>query len=164
MVKALVAYASKYGATAEIAQTIAATLTDRDFEVDLSPAEAVRSVEGYDVVVIGSGVYAGNWLSGASDFIKHFADVLADKAVYIFSSGPTGEGDPVTLLNGWIFPESLQEVANRIHPRDITLFHGKIDLDKLNWGERLIIRAVRGATGDARDWTMIRAWAEKITA
>lgn len=42
------------------------------------------------------------------------------------------------------------------------LFHGKIDINKLNFGEKLMIRAIGAPTGDFRDWEAIIAWAEGI--
>jgi menaquinone-dependent protoporphyrinogen oxidase len=42
------------------------------------------------------------------------------------------------------------------------LFHGKIDINKLNFGEKLMIRAIGAPTGDVRDWDAITAWAEGV--
>lgn len=163
MKKILVTYASKYGSTAEIAATIGNTLSEQGFEVKVAPVDAIRDLSAYDAVVVGSAVYAGNWLANAADFLEHFADVLAQKPVWLFSSGPTGEGDASELLGDWTFPGTLQPVADKIKPRDVALFHGKIDPERLHWGERLLVRAMRGATGDFRNWDTIREWAMSIT-
>jgi menaquinone-dependent protoporphyrinogen oxidase len=61
----LVAYASKYGATAEIAQKIGDVLREAGLPVSVLSAENVRDVSSYDAVVLGSTVYAGNWLKEA---------------------------------------------------------------------------------------------------
>jgi menaquinone-dependent protoporphyrinogen oxidase len=47
-------------------------------------------------------------------------------------------------------------------PREIAFFGGKIDLDKLHLGEKLIIKAVRAQAGDFRDWNAVEAWAREI--
>jgi menaquinone-dependent protoporphyrinogen oxidase len=65
-------------------------------------------------------------------------------------------------MHGWRFPEAQQTTINRIHPRDITLFHGNIDMHKLHLGDKLIIKAVRAKVGDFRDWVAIQRWAEGI--
>jgi menaquinone-dependent protoporphyrinogen oxidase len=57
--KVLVAYASKYGATAGIAEAIAATLRQEGLEADARPAQEVRDLGGYRAVVLGSPVYMG---------------------------------------------------------------------------------------------------------
>lgn len=164
MTKVLVTYASKYGATAEIAEKIGEVLRQHALEVSVVPAGDVRDLHAYDAVVLGSGVYAGNWLKDAVTLLEKNEGVLATKPVWLFSSGPTGEGDPVALMKGWRFPEAQKAVAERINPRDIALFHGSIDMTKLHFGERLLIRALRANVGDFRDWEMIGAWAEQIAA
>jgi menaquinone-dependent protoporphyrinogen oxidase len=113
-------------------------------------------------VVVGSGVYAGNWLKGAATFLTRHEAELTGRPVWLFSDGPTGEGDPVALMKGWRFPQSLQPVADRIRPRDIVLFHGALDPAKLNWAERLILRAIKAPVGDYRDWPAIEAWAGEV--
>ena len=161
-IKILVAYASKYGSTAEIAQAIGETLRGLDFEVDVQQAYEVSSLLPYGAVVLGSAVYAGMWRKDAVAVLEENQDALASKPVWLFSSGPTGEGDPVELLDGWTLPDGQREIADRISPQDIAVFHGHIDPDKLNFGERLIIKAVKGQAGDFRDWDAIRAWAQQI--
>jgi hypothetical protein len=42
------------------------------------------------------------------------AEVLAGMPVWLFSSEPTGEGDPLELLQGWKLPEELLPVVERI--------------------------------------------------
>lgn len=88
---------------------------------------------------------------------------LAARDVWLFSSGPTGEGDPVENLQGWRLPESLQPVAERIQPHEIAVFHGSLALDDLNFLEKWAIKNVKAPVGDFRDWEMITAWAQSIT-
>ncbi|MEW5958233.1 MAG: flavodoxin domain-containing protein [Chloroflexota bacterium] len=160
--KLLVAYASKYGSTAEIANIIGKELRKRNYEVEVKPAEAVDSLDGYDGFVIGSGLYAGGWIKSAADFLRANQDRLAAHPVWLFSSGPTGEGDPNAILDGWTFPDDLESVREAIQPRDVILFHGNIDPNKLNFAERMIIKSVKATVGDFRDWLVIRGWARSI--
>lgn len=158
----LVAYATKYGATAEIAETIGQTLTESGQTVDVLPADRVHDLSSYSAVVLGSAVYAGNWRKEAEAFLEEHESALSTRPTWLFSSGPTGEGDPVELMHGWRFPEALLPAVNRIVPRDIAFFHGKIDIDRLNLGERLMVRAIGARVGDYRDWELITAWASDI--
>jgi menaquinone-dependent protoporphyrinogen oxidase len=160
--KVLVVYATKYGATAEIAKRIGQTLSKKGLAVDVQPADQVSDLAAYQAVVLGSAVYAGNWRKEAASFLEANQQALAERPVWLFSSGPTGEGDPVKLMKGWRFPEALQPVADRIQPRDIAFFSGEIDLDKLNLPEKLIVKGLKAPTGDYRDWEEIEAWAESI--
>lgn len=160
--KVLVAYASKYGSTAEIAERVGDVLRRAGADVTVAPADQVADVTSYGAVILGSGVYAGHWLKEAVAFLEHNEAALAARPVWLFSSGPTGEGDPVEIMGGWRFPQGQQAVADRIGPRDIALFHGNIDVDALHLGDRLIIKAVKAKGGDFRDWMAIAAWASKI--
>lgn len=165
MVKVLVAYASKHNSTAEIADTIGAVLQQTgDFEVDIRSAETIDDITPYEIIVLGSAIYAGQWQPAAARFLKDYESQLAQRQVWLFSSGPTGEGDPTELLKGWEMPQALEPVVQRIQPQGVALFHGKLDPATLNYFERLLVRGVKAPTGDFRDWDMIRDWAAGIAA
>ncbi len=160
--KILVAYGSKYGATAEIAQKIGEVLKQEGIQVDITPAERVTNISQYKAVVLGSAVYIGKWMGEAADLLRKNERTLSERPVWLFSSGPTGEGDPIQLMKGWTFPENLKPFAGRIHPREIVIFHGMINLSKMNFFERFIIKRIKAQVGDFRNWDMITAWAKKI--
>jgi menaquinone-dependent protoporphyrinogen oxidase len=158
----LVAYASKYGATAEIARRIGDTLAEEGVQVKVLPAEKAPDLAQFGAVVLGSAVYAGQWRKEAADFLQANEATLKEMPVWLFSSGPTGEGDPVEAMKGWRFPETLQPLADRIGPRKIAFFMGELDMEKLNLAEKLIVKAMKAPTGDFRDWESISAWAKGI--
>lgn len=158
----LVAYASKYGATAEIAEKIGQTLREAGLPTDVRPVKDVTDLAPYRAVVLGSAIYVGRWRKEASGFLQAQEHMLAQMPVWLFSSGPTGEGEPVQLLQGWRFPGQLQPVADRIRPRDIAVFHGVVDPQKLNPIERWMLNNVNSPIGDFRDWEAITAWAVGI--
>lgn len=160
--KVLVAYASKYGATAQIAEVIALRLARSGFDAEARDVKEVTSLSGYKAVILGSGVYAGMWLKEAAGFLKAHEAELAKMPVWFFSDGPTGTGNPEELMKGWRFPEDLKPVAERIKPRDMVFFHGVIDISKLKFAEKLIVRALKAPVGDFRDWDMIHAWVNGI--
>lgn len=160
----LLAYASRSGSTAEIADKIAEVLRMKGIPVDLVPVSQVKELEGYEVVILGSAVYYGRWRKDAVKFLAAQAEVLKDKKVWFFSSGPAGEGDPVELLDGWTFPPLQQEIADRIQPRGTAVFHGVMDESKLNFFERWLLKRMEAPMGDFRDWDLITNWAESIAA
>jgi menaquinone-dependent protoporphyrinogen oxidase len=160
--KVLVAYATKYGATAGIAEKIGEVLAQAGVSVDVLPVNRVKDLDSYGAVVLGSAVYIGRWRKEASRFLKANAKQLSDRPLWIFSSGPTGKGDPVELTNGWRFPKALQPLLDTIHPREVVVFHGGIDTSKMKPLEKWMIDKVGGATEDSRDWESIASWAKVI--
>jgi menaquinone-dependent protoporphyrinogen oxidase len=162
MEKVLVAYGTKYGATAEIAEKIGQVLGQEGLVAEVLPADRVGDLAPYQAVVLGSAVYIGQWRKEAATFLEANAKQLAELPVWLFSSGPTGEGDPVLLGKGWAFPEGLQSVADSIQPRDTAVFSGVMDLDKASFFEKLIVKLIKAPVGDFRDWDAIIAWAQAI--
>ena len=158
----LIAYASKHGATAEIARKIGDILTTAGLKADVLPVERVTDLTPFDAVVLGSAVYAGSWCKEAVNFLEDYKGLLSKIPVWLFSSGPLGESDPVTFIKGWHFPNAQLPIANRIHARDIALFNGAVDMEKLNFLEKQIIKEFNSGTGDFRDWDAITNWAVSI--
>ena len=159
----LVTYASKYGATEEIAKKIGEVLRQAGLQADVLPVDGIRDLNPYKAVILGSAIYVGKWHKGAVKFLQANEKILADRTVWLFSSGPTGEGDPVELVEGLRLPAALQPVADRIQPRDIAVFHGYINPDKINFIEKWAIKSlVKKPFGDFRDWDAIVTWTNTI--
>ena len=158
----LVAYATKYSATAEIAEKIGQVLGRAGLSTDVMPAKEVSYLTPYRAVVLGSAVYIGKWRKEAVKFLQDNENMLAERLVWLFSSGPSGEGDAVELLQGWRFPAKQQPVADRIQAQDIAVFHGAVDTEKLSFIEKSMINSVKAPVGDFRDWDAITAWATTI--
>jgi len=162
--KILVAYASKYGATKEIAEKIGVVLKEAGLAVDVLPADKVSDLAAYRTVVLGSAVYIGGWRKPAAKFLRANEKALSEKKVWLFSSGPTGKGDPVELVKGWHFPKGLQHIADRIKPVDTALFQGAAFPEKLSAIGRWMMKKVKAPLGDFRDWNAITVWAGTIAA
>ncbi len=162
--RVLIAYATKHGATAEIAGKIGQVLCEAGYKADVLPADRAGDLTPYIAVILGSAVYIGGWRKEAARFLKANETALAGMPVWLFSSGPTGEGDPVALMKGWRFPAKLQAIADRIAPRGIAVFHGAVNVGLLGSIERWMIRKVKAPVGDFRDWDAVTAWASDIAA
>ena len=159
----LVTYASKYGATKEIAERIGEVLRQAGLPTDVYLVNGIRDLNPYKAVILGSAVYVGKWHKEAVEFLQTHEKILADRPVWLFSSGPTGEGDPVELVEGKRLPPDLQPAVNRIQPRDIAVIHGYINPDKINFIEKWAIKSlVKKPFGDFRDWDAITSWATSI--
>ena len=156
---ALVTAASRHGATHEIASAIAAGLARRGIEAEARPAEELETLDDYDAYVIGSAVYVGRWLDHARGLVETHAASLAERPVWLFSSGPLGppdklkpEGDPVDVAG-------LIETTDAVEHRT---FAGRLDRTLLSFGEKAVVVAVRAPEGDFRDWEAIDRFAGDI--
>ena len=90
--RVLVAFASRSGSTAVIADAIAAVLRDAGLGVEASPAGDVSDVTAYDAVVLGSGVFLPRRGSDGGGFLVRHGAVLKTRAVWLFCAGPIGRG------------------------------------------------------------------------
>lgn len=163
MLNVLVAFATKHHATEGIAQAIGRAIEEPGvIRADVRPADTVTEVRSYDAAIIGSAVYIGRWQGSAVDLLVNFESDLRTRPVWLFSSGPTGEGDPTDILEGWEMPETLRAIAQRIGVRESVVFHGKLDPADLNLLERMTVHMVKAPLGDYRDWGAIHAWALDI--
>ena len=174
--KVLVTYATRHGATAGIAERVAATLTAAGLPAEARPVEDVKDVkdiERYDAVVLGGAAYMFHWLKPAVAFGRRYRKQLAERPVWLFSSGPLGtdlvdkDGHNVLETSR---PKEFDELTNLLHPRGEHVFFGAYDPDApaIGLAERFVqhLPAARAAlpVGDFRDWAAIDAWATQIVA
>ena len=165
MNKVLLTYASKYGSTREIAERVGEVLCRAGLQVDVLPVKEAHDLSAYRAVILGSAIYIDKWPKEAVRFLQSHERLLAERPVWLFSSGPTGKGDPVDLVEGKRLPVELEGVVSRIHPRDVAVFHGNIDLEKVNSIEKWAIKNLKKKPfGDFRDWNRTDEWAVFVAA
>lgn len=155
----LVAYGSKRGGTAEIAQWIGDTLRDTDLRVEVRPAGQVRNVDAYDVVILGGALYAGRWHKDARRFLRRHARVLRARRVWLFASGPldrSAEQDERIPV-----PAALVRAAGKIGARGHMLFGGRLSPDAKGFPASAM---AKNMAGDYRNEARARAWAAGIAA
>ena len=96
----LIAYATRYGSTQEVAERIAATLREGGLTVDVHPVKQVRTLDGYRAVVVGAPLYMFNWLKEARDFVSRHRAALATRPVAVFALGPTEDKEGLHRFAG----------------------------------------------------------------
>ena len=153
----LIAYGSRYGGTAEIAEAIGQVFREHGLDTVVVPAGRAGDPSGYRAAVIGSGVYAGRWEGDAARLLSRGRKALEGRLVWLFSSGPVGQ---------WPDPEVLPPGANRKGKRigaiDHALFGGRVPQGETNWMVRRLADKVTPQHHDLRDWDRIRDWASGI--
>ena len=163
----LVAYATKYGSTQEVAEAVAATLRECSLQADLQPARKVKTVADYGAVVFGAPLYMFHWHKDARRFLSRHRDALTQLSVAIFALGPTKS--PIDEKEWQTCRAQLdQDLAQFpwLKPVALELFGGKIDPAKLRFPENLFSKQIAKGmpASDIRDWTAIRAWASNLAA
>src|SRR5690606_35485576 len=84
----LVTAASKYGSTLEIGVAIRDELNARGLDAEFLEPSAVDDPRRYDAFIVGSAIYMGRWQAPAREFLSAHREVLAERPVWLFSSGP----------------------------------------------------------------------------
>ncbi|WP_338693123.1 flavodoxin domain-containing protein [Streptomyces sp. Q6] len=155
--RVLVAYGTKRGATADIAEQIADVLNKTGCAAETRPAGEVRDLTEYDAVVLGGALYGNRWHRDARRLARRSGKALARTPVWLFSSGPLDD----SATRGDIPPVSaVQRVADRIDARGHITFGGRLTDDTHGRMARMIVRSGHG--GDFRDTGQIATWAEGI--
>jgi menaquinone-dependent protoporphyrinogen oxidase len=160
--KILIAYASRHGATKEIAEALAGAVREAGFEADVRPAGTIADVSLYAGVVIGAPLYAGNLMKDMPKFAERHAKTLKAKPVAAFVSGSSlGEPGPDDLRNA---EKALQGVRAHLALRDVAYFGGRFDPGSIPVVGFFVRLGGRDRVKDNRDWETIRAWGRAIPA
>jgi menaquinone-dependent protoporphyrinogen oxidase len=156
----LVAYASRKGSTAGIAQAIGKELTLEGYTVDVSEMKSVTSLAGYNAVVLGAPVYTGKVTGDVAAFVSTNKDELSRVPVAGFVTGIA----PVFPKTGDVkgFTDQLVTALSPVRPVAVTMFAGTLDAGKMNLVERSLTMLMKVPTGDFRDWGAIAAWAKTL--
>lgn len=130
--KTIILYASKHGATAEIARRIAARLPDAAV-CDLRK-DAVPPINDFDCVILGSPLLAGTIRKEVKDFLSQRSSGLAGKKLGLFLSGIGTEGDQKYFESNFT-PDILRTASAK------SFLGGIFDPAKAGFMERLMIKA-----------------------
>lgn len=165
-IKVLVAYASRYGSTQEVAEAIAAELRESNLEADLKPMRKVEELEEYTAVVLGAPIYMLHLHKDARAFLSRHREALTERPVAIFALGPFHDEEEEWKEVREQLDKELEKFP-WLKPIDTEIFGGKFDPAKLRFPDSLIARLPASPLHkmpaiDVRDWTAIRAWANKL--
>jgi menaquinone-dependent protoporphyrinogen oxidase len=154
----LVAYATMYGSTTEVAEAIASSLRTAGVDADVKLARDVKRFDGYDAVVLGAPLIIHKLHRDARGFLSRHQKALGDLPVAVFALGPCKEPrneeewrdcseqfDTVLAGLEWLTPVAAELFGGRFDPAQL-----KFPLNKMAGSE---------PASDARDWGAIDAWA-----
>jgi len=154
--KTLILYATKYGATAEIANRLAAQL-DNASTHDLNHG-SIPHIKDYECIIIGSSIYAGTFRKEAKTYLMQNADELCKKklGLFICSMGDSNEAE--------VFKANVPDAVLQAASAKASL-GGAFDPKKANIPERLIMKAIAKQSGyvDKINDDKIKTFAEAMT-
>jgi len=154
----LVAYASRYGSTQEVAEAVAEALRESGLAADACRARDVGSLAGYSVVVLGAPLYMYRWHRDAHRFLSRHVEALRERPVAVFALGPTH-----APYDEKEWEDSRGQLARELAkypwltPAAVEMFGGRFDPEKLPFPINLM--AGQEPASDIRDWEAIRGWA-----
>lgn len=162
----LVTYATRYGSTQEVAETIAAELNKLGLPTTLRPMSNVRTLDGYSAVVLGAPIYIGRLHKDARRFLAQHSATLKAKSVALFALGPTNNTEEDWRNVRTQFQQILAQLP-WLNPIAAELFGGKFDPTALRFPDSLLTllpaSPIRNMpASDIRDWAAIRAWANSL--
>lgn len=163
LTRVLVAYATRFGSTREIANAIVHELNTAGMDAHAAEATGALNPNDYDAFVIGSPLYGSKWLSAAGMFAAITSDRIDGKPVALFSIGTLGVGDEAAgNAEHEEFIGDLTEVAPKLNIVADAVFTGYFERSNLPWYLRIIDRFAPTPQGDHRDWAAIQAWTKSL--
>ncbi|MGD0566120.1 MAG: flavodoxin domain-containing protein [Candidatus Goldiibacteriota bacterium] len=159
--KILIVYGSHAGSTAAAAEFIGKTFIEKGGSVDIKAAKKAGSPSGYDAVVIGTNIRAGQVNGAIKSFVGRNKKILGKVPVSVFAVCLTMKDDTTEnrkKVSAWLAP--LKEL---IKPVDEGLFAGKVEIAKLGVFARFV--AEKMAKLNDQDHTnsgAIKSWAENL--
>jgi menaquinone-dependent protoporphyrinogen oxidase len=175
MNKVLIIYGTRYGSTKEVVQDMSNTARELGVQVDVVQLEKgmpLPAPEEYDLVIIGSGIRAGQWTREPLEFIEQKLDSLSMTKVALFVvSGYAGNPDKVAEAQSE-YLDKMSEKYPGLSPISTALIGGVFEFQKYNLVVRALVKKIVKdqmppgeeipAKIDFRDWDMIRDWIKGI--
>lgn len=158
--KVLVAYGTRAGSTAGVAERVAEVLNRNGFSAHAAEAKKVKDTALYDAVVLGSSVRAGKLKPEVLRFLdKNKTDLNAKPFAAFVVCLAMKDRDEKGRTTASTY---LEPVRERIKPLSEGLFAGAYDPQKLDFVSRQIMKMIKAPSGDFRKWDDIEAWAASL--
>lgn len=165
--KTLVAYATRYGSTREVAERVAAVLRDLGWSADVQSVENVKDLSGYSAVILGAPYYLGKMLKTGAAFLERHRGSLEALPVALFTLGPFSANEDLTAARGQM-EKTLAELG-WLKPVASEMFVGKYDPAVLRGVDRLLTKLKASPlhevpAHDDRDWQAVDGWVRSLGA
>ncbi len=162
--KILIVYASRAGATGEVAEAIGQVLCDAGAAVDVRQVKNVSDLNGYRAVVLGSAIYMGSWMADATSFVEKNRQALSQVPLATFTVSMLMVDRPAEHQQLIAKHFTGSEQQPRLQPVSNGIFAGRIDYSKLSFFYRSIANMMKAKEEDRLDWPAIRGWAQSVAS
>ncbi len=163
--KILIAYASQFGTTGEVAEAIGEVLCQAGSTVETKWVKNVKNLNNYDAVIIGSAIQYNKWMSEATEFVTAHQNILSKLPVaYFFTCLELSQQTERAEKQAMAYSDKLYTLVPQVKPLSVGGFAGVLDYSKMSFFLRLIFKGILSILGvqegDYRDWDAIRSWAK----
>ncbi|MBS1806016.1 MAG: flavodoxin domain-containing protein [Acidobacteria bacterium] len=164
----LIAYCTRSGSTAEVAEAIGKSVNGAGMSAQVKAIADVESIPTGTEVVLGTAIYIGHFPKEFHRFLTRFESELSNVRPWVFVLGPT-EKERKQFA-------AAEEQARRelgkhptLRPSDMRVLGGRFDPTHLNLPFPMNLIQMLPANpmrklpaSDIRDWDWIHRWAEAI--
>ena len=178
--KALIAYGTRYGATAGTSVEIAKILREEGFDTKIVnlKEEKIKDISEYDLIIVGSGMGNCKWASEAEDFLNNFRKEFEGKKLALFASTTItffereGKIDDVARTRKLALEDKVAKFS--LKPIALGFFGGVIDYNKMGFIARKGMEffkpqlekdgfKVAPDIYELRNWDEIRDWTKELS-
>lgn len=164
----LIAYVTRSGSTAEVAEALGVGLREAGIKVDVQPMTNVESIPAGKSVILGAALYMGGFPKEVHRFIARHREALAKLHPWIFVLGPIEnkaeqfesarvQAEKELAKYPWLRPAEVRIVGGKFDPLTLTL---PFPMSLIMHFPANPMRKLPAS--DVRDWEGIRAWAKSI--
>lgn len=152
----LVAVASRSRGTSHLAEVLGDQLSSRGAEVYVLRPSDIDTFDPYDAVIVGASLAGGRWRWNARHFVRHHAEALTDRPVWLYSTATRGDENDESTDD--VIDIDLGAIIKAIGVHEHRVFDvpGWRALRKLEHSD------ARSSRGARARWDAVADWAQQI--
>ena len=158
MARVLIGWASRAGTATDVAHVLASELRGAGHHVDVINVKEDPGAADRDLVVLGSGIQAGQWYPEAMAWFSSHGTQFSGTRVALFNvclnAADSSKRDECLSYNRAML-ENLTPVAQES-------FAGRYVPEKVSWIKRQFLRTLQKPAQDHVDEAAIRAWGRTL--
>jgi menaquinone-dependent protoporphyrinogen oxidase len=183
MRQVLIAYGTRYGATKSTSEQMAKELESKGMHVTVVDCNKtkIKTIDPYDLIIVGSGMQMGKWTKGPERFLQKFQQKLQHKQVALFVSSAAQamlekEGKDAEIQDAWSKYIHAKINTYQLKPISTAILGGVWDFNSMNFIfkrtmqpfrveiEKAGFKELKPQFYDTRNWDEIKSWINDVAA